>query len=183
VWEATPVTQVVQQQQQPTGGQPATGQQGVETAPMPSTNPNTPSVQAAPSNQQPVVVQQNGRRGRRAARRNNGYYSAPVTMATSQEQQGTTRQSFYQGPGNGQGALIDVRVPVANAQITFDGAPTNQQGLNRVYSTPALNPQATNTYEVRARWTAQDGNQIEQTRTVRAIPGQRILVDFTTQQQ
>jgi uncharacterized protein (TIGR03000 family) len=168
---------------QPAGEQPAAGQPAAQAAPMPSA---TPTVQSS----QPVYQDNvgNGRRGlfgRRGGRNNGGSFSyAPSMTGTTQPgtiQPGSTRQSFY--PANGQSALIDIRVPVANAQITFDGAPTVQQGINRVFSTPALNPQAANTYEVKARWTGNDGNAVEQTRTVKALPGGRIVVDFTTQQQ
>jgi len=175
VWQ--PTTQVVTQQPvagQPAAGQPAAGQPAVEAAPMPST---TPSVSTA----QPTYQEQGNQRrgGRRAARRGNGngnYATSPTTSI----QPGTTRQSFY--PVNGQSAYIDVRVPVANAQVMFDGAATNQQGTNRLFVTPALNQQGNNTYEVEARWTGQDGNAVKQTRQVKVPPGARVLVDFTIQQ-
>ncbi len=191
VWEPTPVVQASQPTQplQPMpGAQPAVaaGQQpqpaAGEAAPMPSTTQAQPTVQATqPVDQQPINNGRRGLFGRRTARNNSTNYG-PVSMTPDQQvQPGTTRQSFY--PANGQTALIDVRVPVANAQVTFDGAATRQQGLTRLFTTPARNPQGANSYEVKATWTGPDGKPVEQTRTVKVPPGARVLVDFNVQQQ
>lgn len=196
VWQPAPVTQVVQQQPQPmpnpgqaaagqpAAEQPAAGQPAAQAAPMPSTTQGAPVVQSAQPTYQPIANQRRGLLGRRRGNDNGGYSYAPDMTAANPQgtvQPGMTRQSFY--PANGQTALIDVRVPVANAQISFDGTGTVQQGISRVFVTPALNPQGANTYEVKASWTGQNGAPIERTQTVKVTPGGRVLVNFTNQQQ
>ena len=75
-------------------------------------------------------------------------------------------------------ARIMVRVPSSNAEVWLDGQPTSQSGMERTFMTPRLNSGSTYTYEVKARW-MENGQPVEQTRTVRFQPGQTVNVDFT----
>jgi uncharacterized protein (TIGR03000 family) len=179
VWQETPVQRVVyvQSQQQP-GTQQAQGQPpaGAEGAPMPS--PVASTVQPTQTVLVPrTVTERRGLFGRRTTQRT--VYDR-VQVASTATQPGTTRQAFYQPLG--QVGYIDVRLPAANAEVLFNGAPTVQQGLSRLYVTPALDPQRNNEYEVQARWIDQTGNKQEQTRTIKVPAGGRIQVDFTVQQ-
>jgi uncharacterized protein (TIGR03000 family) len=92
-------------------------------------------------------------------------------------------QSFYPSNLNGQqgGAGIRVRVP-ADAVVWFDGTKMKQTGAVREYQTPPLTPGKTFTYEVKASWT-QDGEPMEQTRTVEVQAGRQATVDFTTKEK
>jgi uncharacterized protein (TIGR03000 family) len=167
VWEQTPVTQVVQGPQQPQpGAQPMPA--GAEVAPMPSV------VQG--STQQQVVTERRGILGRRTSQR---IVDQPVSgVATTQ--QGTSRQAFY--PAGGQVGYIEVRVPVANAEVIVNDARTTTQGTSRLFVTPVLDPQRENLYIVKAKFTGRDGNPIEQTKEIKVPAGQRITVDFAQQQ-
>ena len=73
-------------------------------------------------------------------------------------------------------AQIMVHVP-ANAEVWLDGQPTSQRGMERTFVTPRLNSGRTYTYEVKARW-MDNGQPVEQTRTVRFQTGQTVHVDF-----
>jgi uncharacterized protein (TIGR03000 family) len=152
VWE--PVTMI-----QPVATAPASAESATVSAPIYSTQPISSST---------------GRTGLFGRRR--GGSDMPVnTVVTTPG--ATTRQAFY-GPG-AQTALIDIRLPIATAEIFFNGTRTNQTGISRLFVTPALDPQKDNTYEVKAKW-IENGEQKERTETVKVPAGGRILVDFTT---
>ncbi len=97
-------------------------------------------------------------------------------------------QSFYPPGGTFQGqapqdnsrAYIHVRVP-ANAQVMFDGTPTQQTGTDRTFQTPPLQVNQNYTYEISASW-MDNGQQRKQTRTVHMTPGQTVNVDFMSPQ-
>ena len=74
--------------------------------------------------------------------------------------------------------LVDVRVPVADAAVWFDGQPTSQTGDVRSFQSPSLEQGRTYTYTIRARW-LEGGQPIDMTRQVRVTAGQRVTVDFT----
>ncbi len=112
-----------------------------------------------------------------------GAYYAPgyVTSGGTGLPSGTT--SMYYQPGaqaaattDPNAAVIDLRVP-ADAQVWFDGDPTNQRGPDRVFTSPALDPGKTYHYDVKARWT-ENGRPVERTRRVDVRAGQRTTVDF-----
>jgi len=170
--QGMPMQQVVTTQ--PVAGtEPVAGAQpqpGAEAAPMPA-----PVATATQGNQ--ATTQRRGLFGRRNGQR---MVADQAPVATISGQPATTRQSFY--IPNGQSGYIDVRVPVPGAEILFNGARTSQQGINRLYVTPALDPQRDNEYEIEARWTDQAGAPQKQTRTVKVPAGGRIVVDFRTQQ-
>jgi uncharacterized protein (TIGR03000 family) len=153
-----------------TAWEPVTMIQPVTTAPA---SAESATVMAPTYSTQPIYSS-TGRSGLFGRRR--GGSDMPVnTVVTTPG--ATTRQAFY-GPG-AQTALIDVRLPVATAEIFFNGARTNQTGISRLFVTPALDPQKDNTYEVKAKW-IENGEQKERTETVKVPAGGRILVDFTT---
>ncbi|OAI46240.1 hypothetical protein AYO44_11720 [Planctomycetaceae bacterium SCGC AG-212-F19] len=173
VWEPT-VTQVAMQQ--PQAQQPQPGAQpmpAAEVAPMPSA---VPTAGIAPTTQPQVVTERRGILGRRTSQR---IIDQPAPgVATTQP--GTSRQAFY--PAGGQVGYIEVRVPVANAEVIVNDARTTQQGISRLFVTPVLDPQRENLYVVKAKFTGRDGNPIEQTKEVKVPAGQRITVDFSAQQ-
>jgi uncharacterized protein (TIGR03000 family) len=73
-------------------------------------------------------------------------------------------------------ALIEVRCP-PDAQITFDGEETRQQGPDRLFTSPPLEPGKRYHYDVKAKWT-QDGRPQEKTQRVHIEAGRRKTVDF-----
>jgi uncharacterized protein (TIGR03000 family) len=74
-------------------------------------------------------------------------------------------------------AQIEVLVPRADAQITFNGNPTATQGTRRDFDTPALQPGGNYSYTVRASWN-EGGRTVTEECTVPVVPGARQLVDF-----
>jgi len=114
-------------------------------------------------------------------------YLAPGYVSSGTMLPGNTTSMYYQ-PGAQFGAAatdpnaatIDVRVP-ADAQVWFDGDPTNQRGSDRVFTSPSLNPGKAYHYEVKARWT-ENGRPVERTKRVEVRAGQRTTVDFNQDQ-
>jgi uncharacterized protein (TIGR03000 family) len=74
-------------------------------------------------------------------------------------------------------AQIRVLIPDANAKVWFDGAATKQTGTDRYFHTPVLTPGSSNTYRIRASWT-EDGEEMIQERVVTVSPGATALADF-----
>jgi uncharacterized protein (TIGR03000 family) len=76
-------------------------------------------------------------------------------------------------------AEVDVRLPIANAEIWFDGVRMGQSGAERQFFTPPLRSGTKYTYEVRARW--QENGQLRQRiRNIFLRAGDVLEVDFTT---
>lgn len=99
------------------------------------------------------------------------YASAPVM---------TTQSSLYPPSSSvaENAARVRVRVP-ANATVWFEGDQTRQTGPERDFVSPPLSPGQTYTYDIRARWT-DNGQPVEQTRTIRVRAGETSTVDFTS---
>jgi uncharacterized protein (TIGR03000 family) len=76
-------------------------------------------------------------------------------------------------------AFIQVRVP-SNAEIWFDDDKTKQTGSVREFVSPVLDSDKRFVYNVRARWTAANGQVVDQTRPVKVEAGRRSRVDFST---
>ena len=76
-------------------------------------------------------------------------------------------------------ATVEVRVPT-DAELWFDGTAMAQTGDRRAFTTPALNPRLTYTYDVTARWT-ENGKEVTRTRDVGIGAGSSVTVDFTQQ--
>jgi uncharacterized protein (TIGR03000 family) len=72
--------------------------------------------------------------------------------------------------------FVTVVVP-ADAEVFFDGAPTKQRGVERLYQTPLLPYGKTFTYQVTARWN-ESGTTIESTREIEVGAGAGVRVDF-----
>ncbi len=81
-----------------------------------------------------------------------------------------------EAPTDQEHAYIHVRVPV-NAKVEFNNTPTRQQGTDRTFVTPDLNPNQAYTYDVSAQW-MDNGQERRASRTVRVVPGHNYNVDF-----
>ena len=88
-----------------------------------------------------------------------------------------SRQSFYSPEATATRATVHVVVPDPNAKVYFDDTLTTQTGLERVFTTPSLDPAKSYTYTVRATW-MENGNEVSRTRDVRIQAGQPTMVDF-----
>ena len=75
-------------------------------------------------------------------------------------------------------ARIEVRLPVADAQVWIEGRATTSRSLNRLYESPELTPGKSYSYTMKATWT-QDGQPVTQERQVSVAAGQASVVDFT----
>jgi uncharacterized protein (TIGR03000 family) len=89
---------------------------------------------------------------------------------------GAGETDFGVGQATGQ-AVIDVRVPAANAEVFFEGINTRQTGVRRVFHSPAIQVETTFYYQVRARW-VDDGKVQDQVRPVGVRANETIVVDF-----
>jgi len=105
------------------------------------------------------------------------YYSQPYYGQSAAYGQPAT-QSFYAGPNPSTIASMRVLVPRADTQVFFDNNQTQQQGMDRLFQSPALEQGRTYTYTVKARWMDQGGQPVERTRQVMVQPGQQVTVDF-----
>ncbi len=74
-------------------------------------------------------------------------------------------------------ARVEVRVPVADADVWFGDHKTKQTGLDRQFVTPPLEPGRKYQYRVRVAWT-ENGERREAQRTVPVEAGQPLVVDF-----
>jgi uncharacterized protein (TIGR03000 family) len=88
-----------------------------------------------------------------------------------------TYQSFYAPSLGGADTTIRVDVPDPNARVFFDDTPTRQQGMDRVFSSPLLDPNKTYTYTIRATWN-DNGREVTRSQDVRVQAGQSATVDF-----
>jgi uncharacterized protein (TIGR03000 family) len=90
------------------------------------------------------------------------------------------RVSNYYTPSDSlsdRASQVSVHVP-ANAEVWFDGNPTQQRGERRTYVSPPLDSDKALHYDVRARWVDDNGRMVEQTRRVAVRAGQLSMVDF-----
>jgi uncharacterized protein (TIGR03000 family) len=76
-------------------------------------------------------------------------------------------------------AVIDVRLPKADALLWFQGIKTKQKGVQRSFESPLLTPGRNYTYEVSATWTGADGKEVTTSRRVAVKAGQHLTIDFT----
>jgi uncharacterized protein (TIGR03000 family) len=92
-----------------------------------------------------------------------------------------TTQAFYTGPSRDpNAALVRVSVPNSNANIWFDGSPTQQQGFQRLYVTPPLDRNRNYTYAIKASW-MENGQEVSREKQVDIRAGQEAFVSFTDQ--
>jgi uncharacterized protein (TIGR03000 family) len=78
----------------------------------------------------------------------------------------------------GNNAVVHVCVPLALAEVIFDGHKTSSTGMHRVFTTPELTPGKTYTYTVTVNW-SEAGLPRSETRSVQVQAGQSVTVDFT----
>jgi uncharacterized protein (TIGR03000 family) len=96
-----------------------------------------------------------------------------------------SRRSNYQGeqtvtgniPGNQ--VALDIRVP-SNAEVVVGGEKLSGSGTTRRFTSSGLTTGQSYEYKVKATWT-ENGKQMTKERTVQAQPGQRTMVDLTTE--
>lgn len=100
------------------------------------------------------------------------YYADPVVQAPGNQ----VRQSFYPETTN-QEATLTVLLPKADAQVWFDGAATQQQGMQRTFMSPALEQGRSFTYTIKGRW-MENGRPVERERQVSVQSGQSVTVDL-----
>jgi len=74
---------------------------------------------------------------------------------------------------------ILVRVPDKAAQVSFNDWKTPQQGYERSFDSPALEPGTPVSYQVRATWREQ-GRVVNRSREVVVSAGEEVVVDFVT---
>jgi len=79
---------------------------------------------------------------------------------------------------SGNKAVIEIKVPLALAEVIINGHVTQQTGLTRTFMTPELQAGKTATYTVQANW-SESGWPKTQTRSVQVTAGQSVTVDFT----
>jgi uncharacterized protein (TIGR03000 family) len=74
-------------------------------------------------------------------------------------------------------ALLEVRVPVSDADIWFQGERTSATGAVRLFRTPVLVPGRSYSYELMALW-GDGGRDVKEVRRVPIKAGDRVTVDF-----
>jgi len=106
------------------------------------------------------------------------YAAAPVYGPTYAANTMSSYQSFYSGPqGDPNAAQIRVLVPDPNAQVLFDGTPTQQRGTYRVFVTPPLRSGKESHYTVSASW-MENGQRVNRERRVTVSPGAQVTVNL-----
>jgi uncharacterized protein (TIGR03000 family) len=84
----------------------------------------------------------------------------------------------YGAPASDNNAIIRVTVP-PDASVSFDDHMTQQRGSMRVFSTPALTPGKTFSYDVKATWRDANGKEITREKKVDVSANSRVEVDLT----
>ncbi len=112
------------------------------------------------------------------------YYTPSYASAYAQPSYGlgtTTQstQSFYPPDDSRSYNTVHfrVKVPSPDAEIWFEGAPTQQRGMARDFESPELTPGRDYTYHIRARW-MDNGQMRDETRVLKVQAGQSLTVDF-----
>jgi uncharacterized protein (TIGR03000 family) len=86
------------------------------------------------------------------------------------------RQSYFPRTSS-QSASVTVLVPTADAKVWFDNTATTQNGMERSFVSPALEPNQNFTYTIKARW-MENGQPVNQERQVHVQAGQNITANF-----
>jgi uncharacterized protein (TIGR03000 family) len=84
-------------------------------------------------------------------------------------------ESEYAGPRNT--AQVRVIVPAANAKLWFEGSPTRQDGLVRLFESPALKPGHEYSYDIKAQW-KENGKEVSRTIHVDVRANALVTVNF-----
>lgn len=90
----------------------------------------------------------------------------------------TATMSYYQGQNGQQSASLTVLLPMPDAQIWVGDTAINGGGVQRQFQSPPLD-KGNYTYTLKARW-MQNGQPVDQERTVNIQAGQNVTVDFRT---
>lgn len=106
-----------------------------------------------------------------------GYSAAMPGYQPVADASALSTQSNYYSPGTSQQARMTVRVPAQDAQVWVADMPTKQQGMERQFYSPPLQPGQTYSYTIKARW-MDGGRPIEGERQVNIQAGQAVTVDF-----
>jgi uncharacterized protein (TIGR03000 family) len=105
------------------------------------------------------------------------YYSAYYNPNTDLSNPGAAVSAV--GPmANGNCAHLLVVVP-PDANVWFNGIPTEQRGVERPFVSPPLTPGKDYTYDLAARWIAPNGHAVEKTKSIHVRANGRSMVDFT----
>jgi uncharacterized protein (TIGR03000 family) len=104
------------------------------------------------------------------------YYEGRATPA--EPRSGSAVPPPPRAASTGTSARIEVRVPDADAEVTFDGRKTSAVGHTRLLETPDLEPGESYSARVVARW-QQDGRPIIDERKIDLTAGGSVVVDFT----
>ena len=99
-------------------------------------------------------------------------YADPAALVPPNQ----ARQAYYPAPVQ-DSVNVNVLVPVADAQVWFQGRATTQQGMQRLFESPSLAPNHSYTYSIKARW-MENGQAVNQERQVNVQAGQNITVNF-----
>jgi uncharacterized protein (TIGR03000 family) len=75
-------------------------------------------------------------------------------------------------------AVVVVRVPSADAEVTMNGEAMDQTGKSREFIFADLNGDRTLKVKFTARWAAENGPEVTRTRSVKVRPGRKITIDF-----
>ena len=106
-----------------------------------------------------------------------GYYP-PTVVVQGQPAVDAPPQQPSPGEAAPKNAQIKVLLADPNAKVWFDGNATTSTGTERLFHTPDLTPGTTSTYKIRAQWTA-NGKQVVQELVVPVQSGRGSLADFT----
>jgi uncharacterized protein (TIGR03000 family) len=102
------------------------------------------------------------------------YYAAPTYVVPMAQ----VRDSFYAAPVAVQQSVnIAVLVPAADAQVWFENRLTAQNGMERLFHSPPLDPSHSYTYTIKARW-MENGQAVIRERQVNVQSGQNVTVNF-----
>ena len=99
------------------------------------------------------------------------YYSEPAYVVPTTQ----IRDSYYSAPTTS--VHMTVLVPSADARVWFEGNATSQQGIERVFESPSLEPGHKYTYTIKAQW-LESGQAVTRERRVDVQAGKNITVDF-----
>jgi hypothetical protein len=86
----------------------------------------------------------------------------------------TTSRPVVQGNDN-TGSIV-LRVP-ANAEVWWNGTRTVSGGVERLFGTLPIGPDGA-VHRFEAKWTDANGQTVSQTREIRALPNQAVVLDF-----
>jgi uncharacterized protein (TIGR03000 family) len=117
---------------------------------------------------------------------NDSGYMGPTTTYTGKPAFTNPNDSGYMGPTiasttstTSPDTLVRLRVEVpADAQVWVAGAQTKQTGTVREFVSPPVTPGQDYNYDVRATWTDETGQVVDQTKQVPVHAGSQVLVNF-----